>query len=161
MVVKILKRYNGELDSIDPIEYGVNLRKKNNDDNHYRLEENDPTDKFIPKNEKDSIFLNTFYNKMLQGWRKEDRRISEQNYLRQLPEFQKNIPNIGEEVYVEFPNNQGEYFEARIEYISEERDQVLIKLLEKENAYGKSSLHIVGYGYPERFAKFYKQKPQI
>lgn len=151
-----IKKYNGELNHIDPIELGSQLFLKGKKIDH----ETDPTEQFYSNGiEKDDEFLYSFTKKMWQGWHKERDAAFDKKYLKQLPDFQKSIPPIGSEVYVQFPNNDDEYPYCRIEYISEDRSEVLIRYLKNKKTLRGSNLSIVGYGYPGEFVKFYAKTP--
>ena len=78
-----------------------------------------------------------------------------------MPDFHSNLPNVGDIVYYEPPNNQGNYFKCKIELIPEEKDAVVVRSLEEsdEESINSSRLSILSYSYPGRFPKFYKEKP--
>lgn len=152
------KTYSGELDHIDPFEFGAQLHRDGKS-----TQDNDPTDEFYGGNDDDPVwdFLNTFWENMNTGWRREDNRVRKERFLAQLPDFQANIPEVGEVVFVERPNSQGKYTKCRIEYVPPEKDAVLIRNLEEgaARAYGQSPISLVAYENPGRFPRFYKEIP--
>lgn len=153
-----LKRYAGELDHIDPFELGAQLHREGK-----RCRDNDPTEGLYGGKDDDPVweFLNTFRENMNIGWRREDNRFRKERFLAQLPDFQANIPEVGEVVFIERPNSQGKYTKCRIEYVPPEKDAVLIRNLEEgaTRAYGQSPISLVAYDYPGRFPRFYKEIP--
>lgn len=154
-----LKAYEGELNNVDAIEYGVSLRSENKSTYD---REHDLTSRFYskPHDTKIDAFLSEFYDNMIRGWNREDQRLAKEKYLAQLPEFQASLPLLGDNVYVEHTSNKGEYFFCRIEYVTPEKDNVLIRYLDKPAAYGQSNVTLVGYDFPGEFVKFHKDKPE-
>jgi len=158
-----LAEYDGSLDNIDPIELGKNLRIENKDP----YDENDPTDNFTGGRDDDPRwdFLQNFRENIMTGWRRQDQLIAKNKYLEQLPEFQKNLPNIGDEVYIENPSNLNNYYLCRIEFIPEAKDKVLVLYLDKDAAYGQTNLSLAEYCYSAKykhgiFPRFYTNKPE-
>ena len=150
------KEYNGELDNVDPEAFGLTLRVAGKS---YTDDENDPTEGFYWATDDHLAFFEKFQKGVSRGWHKEDNRLREIEYKRQLPAFQDNIPEIGVEVFVEHPNNKGEYFACVVEYIPPERDNVVVRYADKKGAYGQSNLSVLGYSYPGAFPVFHRQVP--
>ena len=127
---KGIPKYNGELDDIDPIEFGIQLRKDNKD---CYDRNNVPSSKFSGGTDDNPCwkFLDDWTENVQKGWRREDYRISKALFDKQLVEFKKTIPSVGEEVYIEHPTNQGTYFKCRIEFIPEEKDKVFNPIFRK------------------------------
>lgn len=153
-----LKVYEGELDDVDAIARGVSLRQEGKSAYDH---EHDITSRFYskPKDESTDKFLSDFYDNVIRGWHREDQRLAKEKYLAQLPAFQASLPDVGDDVYVEHTNNKGEYFFCRIEYITPEKDNVVIRYLDKPACYDQSNVTLVGYGFPGEFVKFHKEKP--
>jgi hypothetical protein len=154
-----LKKYEGELDNVDPFNYGIELREK--EQSCYE-EEYDPTDRLIGGRDDDPVweFLNRFREQMIKGWYSEDRKLKKEQYFSQLPAFKENIPELNQECYIETPNNVGVYHKVRVEFIPVERDNVVVRYLESDAEYSQSKINVVGYSYPGKFVKFYNEIPK-
>lgn len=157
---EVFKVYEGELANVDAIAYGVSLRKEGK--SAYDSE-NDLTRLFYsaPDDDMSGKFLRDFYELTLKGWQREEQRLAKEHYLAQLPAFQASLPSVGDELYVEHTSNKGKYFACRIEYITPEKDNVLIRYIGQSAAYGQSNVTLVGYGYPGEFVSFHKEEPTI
>lgn len=151
------KPYNGELKDVDPDAFGLALRTANKS---YAEDENDPTDAFYCTTDEDADFFEQFRARVECAWRKEDNRLREIEYKKQLVDFKKSLPAVGAPVFIEHPNNNGTCFPCVIEYIPPERDNVLIRYTEKSGTYGQSNLSLVGYSYPGAFVAFYEAVPE-
>lgn len=149
--------YNGELDNIDPFEYGAQLYRDGKRCNSY---ENDITDKYRGEKDDDPRwqFLENFRDLVEKGWLTERKKRDKEKYLSQLPTFKKSIPEVGSEVYIEHPNSEGERHHCRIEFVTPERDNVLIRYLDDTGSYGQSRVAVVGYAYPGKFVTFHSEK---
>lgn len=155
-----LIKYNGELDNVDPFDYGVKLCKEGKS---YTDDENDPTENFIGGSDDDPVwsFLWEFRDKMEKGWHSEAKRLRKVRYLEQLPAFQESLPEVGQVVYMEYPNNEGSNIKVKIEFIPPERHMVLVRYLDGRDVFGQPRLSVVSYEHPGRFVRFYKEPPAI
>jgi len=153
----MIEKYNGELDKVDPVALGVNLRTE---DKSYCDREHDPTDNFYGADDEAEKFLHQFFKDIEKGWRREDRRLAKIKYLKQLPAFQQSLPKLGELVFIEFPSNKGRCFPCVVEYIPPERDKVLVRLTDGDASYGQSNLRLEGYDYPGEFIKLHREAPE-
>lgn len=159
--IKRIKRtyYEGELDNIDPVELGAKYF-------HEGIELNwklDPTTNFHLKNdidyEKNSAFFFSFASNMEKGWFRERNIEDHKIYKESLPDFKDTIPEVGSIVYVEHATNKGTYFRCRIEFIPEERDNVVIRYLDSNMMFGQTKIAVVGYQKRGVFVKFHTTVP--
>lgn len=149
--------YNGELDNIDPFEYGAQLYRDGKESVNYG---NDITDKYRGGKDDDPIweFLANFRFQIDKGWLTERQRHETKKYLSILPDFKKSIPDVGSTVFVEHPTAKRERHLCEIVYITPERDNVVIRYKDKKGPYGQSKIAVVGYAYPGSFVTFHSAK---
>lgn len=146
--------YNGELSNLDPYQLGKDLFSKNEE----ITDKNDPTQAFCGGKDDSPIWdvLNDFRDKMTKGWLAARHQEHTRRYKEQLAPFKQSIPKTGKIVLIEFPCNLGKRFKVRVEFVPEERDNVLVRFLDETNAYGQTKLMVVGYGAPGAFVKFFR-----
>ena len=142
--------YKGELDNVDPFKFGIMMRK--NEEIGCKIHA--PTSSFVTSSKDCLNFLINFSGESQLGWREEDKRIMSVKIDFKIQEFKKDLPFIGNEVYVEFETNKGKYFRHKIVYIAEDKRSVVGESLETHN---KGVLRVLGY--PDGFVKFYNKKP--
>lgn len=158
------KKYEGELNEVNPFNLGVELRRKNES---LSKDGNDPSECYHGDKDNDPIwdFLDNFRLELENGWWREDVKIRTKLYYEQLSLFQKNLPEIGSVVFIEYPNNLGKYFECKIKYISENKDAIVIEELKERNKNKRSGNYgskekLVEYSYPGKFPSFYNSIPK-
>lgn len=132
--------YTGQLDGIDPSEYGRQLQRENKDCFH---EDYNLTYNYYSDDPNLDLFLTNWYNKMVKAWRFELKIMCNENYLEKLDEFKKNLPNINEYYYFNLSGDMKNYFKGKVICISDQKDSFVIDISDNE----KSELKICGYGF--------------
>lgn len=158
-----LKKYNGELDHIDPVKLGREIRKNGGVLNN--LSEI-PSEQYIGQNDEDRDFLFNWHESVFKGWRLERDDNREILYKEALSEFKKVAPSIGDTLYLEHPNNLGKHFKCMIEFVSPEKDAILVRYIDKEKSrfFNDSKYSLIKASYVSKvdrdvFPIFRKVKP--
>lgn len=147
--------YNDELKDVDPIELGIQFHKEGKDPYSYQ---DDPTKDYNGGKDDDPRweFLNDFRDKVIRGWHKEDNRLNKIKFDKRLAIFQKNMPIIGDQVWVEFDSNKGSFWHYDIVHVALNRRAVVGSCLDVGRL---GQLRILGF--PDGFVTFYDKKPDI
>lgn len=146
-----MTEYTGQLENVDAFNYGVRLRKEEKSCFDF---DNNPVNSYFSFNGDDIDFLDKWSEEMIRGWRKQDNIISKERFQRLLLEFKKVIPQVGDVVYVEHPNNLRTYYKCLVEFVPPEQDQLLVRYLDdKDLGYGQSKLALLCYSYSTEYGK--------
>jgi hypothetical protein len=152
--IMTIKEYNGELKDIDSFQYGIKLKNKNS---HCYDEDSDLTRNYYSNNQDEQNFLSNFYKQMVKGFYFREREIDLNNYKEGLIKFQKNIDDVvkvGCEVYIKLPKSKVK-IKVRVEFITEEKDKVVVRYSDNGKIYNDSNIKILGYENPSEFVQFF------
>lgn len=155
---KIVKeQYTDQLKDFDAFAYGVQLRKEGKEHNL----QTDITRPYSGGADDNPAWkeLDRIYNDVERGWYHQENFIQKELFQKDLIEFQKNLPEVGDIVFLEHSSNKGKYFRCKVEFIPESRNCVFLQYLDETDRYGQTKFTVADYSFRE-FPTIHKEIPK-
>lgn len=140
-------QYTDQLKDLNAFDYGVYLRKENKPHNT----STDITRPYTGGSDDNPAWkeLDRIYDDVERGWAHQDHLFSEEKFKQDLLDFQKNMPNLGDIVFLDHASNKGKYFRCKVEFIPETRDSVVLRYLDLKDRFGQTKMVIADYSFRE------------
>jgi len=147
--------YNGELDDIDPVEYGFWQRCKTEGlkAKFDEFEINPAWYYHAPSSSIESEYLDRWSEKMCDSWFKEHHRRHKVDFEHKVALFKVQLSefNIGDTVYIEFHTNRGNYFKHQLVYVTDSGESA---------AFIDDDEYIRVCGRSDNLSNLYKDEPK-